>query len=76
LYRNLPLEVQRAARRSFLLWSRNPRNPSVQFKKVGGVWSARVGNTGFRALAVVRGDTAYWFWIGPHDEYERILASF
>ena len=26
-----------------------------------------------RVLAVKRGNEFYWFWIGPHDEYERIV---
>ena len=27
---------------------------------------------GYRVLAIREGNTFYWFWIGPHDEYERI----
>ena len=27
----------------------------------------------YRALAVRRGDAFHWFWIGTHDEYERII---
>lgn len=33
----------------------------------------RVGG-GYRALAVLEQDTFFWFWIGKHDEYERILG--
>jgi hypothetical protein len=28
---------------------------------------------GCRALGVLDGDTITWFWIGGHDEYERLL---
>jgi len=42
---------------------------------VGKVWSIRIGNTNYRALADVQADTVYWFWIGPHDEYERIISG-
>jgi len=41
---------------------------------VGGFWSARVG-LAFRALAVEDEDDFIWVWIGPHDEYERILKG-
>lgn len=74
-YRKLPESVRRDARATYRLWLMNPRLPSLHFKKVGKVWSIRIGNTGYRALADVQGDTAYWFWIGPHDEYERLLKG-
>ena len=47
---------------------------SLRFKKVGEIWSARVGDD-YRALAQLRGETFYWFWIGPHDEYEQIIRG-
>jgi hypothetical protein len=28
---------------------------------------------GYRALGLLKGDTVTWFWIGTHDEYERLL---
>ena len=39
----------------------------------GNVWSVRIGG-GYRSLAVLDGDTFHWFWIGTHDEYERLLG--
>ena len=51
----------------------NPRHPSLQFKKTGTVWSVRIG-AGYRALAVLEESTLHWFWIGTHDEYERLLG--
>ena len=29
----------------------------------------------FRALALLRDNTFYWFWIGAHDEYERLIGG-
>lgn len=72
--RELPPPVRRLARKNFKLWLRNPHHPSLHFKKVGRFWSARVGGD-FRALAMMQGDEAEWFWIGPHDEYDRLLKS-
>ena len=70
----LPSEIQRLARRNFKLWPRDPRHPSLHFKEVGDFWSARVGDN-HRALADVEGNRAKWFWIGPHDEYERLIGT-
>lgn len=74
-YHQLPPPLRREARKTYRLWLSNPRLPSLHFKKVGKVWSIRIGNTGYRAVADLRGDKVYWFWIGPHDEYERIIAG-
>lgn len=69
---NLPPHIRDLARKNFKLWLRHPQHPSLRFKKVANFWSARVG-IDFRALAIIRGDKAEWFWIGSHDEYERLL---
>ena len=69
----LPPEVQRLARKNFKLWLRDSRHPSLHFKKVGDFWSVLVGDN-YRALATVEGGRAKWFWIGPHDEYERLIG--
>jgi len=37
-----------------------------------GVRSIRIGLQ-YRALARIRGDTAYWFWIGTHNEFDNIV---
>lgn len=70
----LPPPVRLLARKNFKLWICDPRHPSLHFKKIGGFWSVRIGSD-FRALAIVRNDEAEWFWIGPHDEYDRLLKS-
>ena len=74
-YQRLPEPVRREARKTYRLWIVNPRLPSLHFKKVGKIWSIRIGNINYRALADVQGDTAYWFWIGPQDDYERVISS-
>lgn len=74
LYEALPVSVQRKADKAFALWHENPSHPSLHFKKVGRFWSARVDDS-HRAIADVRGDTAYWLWIGGHDAYEAMIAA-
>jgi len=46
----------------------------LRFKKVGDVWSLRIGS-GYRAVALLEEDIFFWFWIGTHDEYERLVSS-
>ena len=71
-YSSLPQNIQELADKSFRRLQDNPRHPSLQFKRVGSFWSARVG-LAHRALAVQDGDDFIWVWIGTHDEYERII---
>jgi hypothetical protein len=73
-YRTLPPEIQSRARVAFRMWRTNARHPSLCFKKVGEAWSVRIGS-GYRALALVQGDTFCWFWIGTHHEYERLISE-
>ncbi len=73
-YASLPGAVKKRARTVYRLWRNNPRYPSLQFKKAGGVCAIRIGS-GYQALALLKENTFYWFWIGTHDEYERLLSQ-
>lgn len=77
LYRQLPKEFQRRARRAYVLWKKNPDLPGLQFKRVSPnlpVFSARVTDS-YRVLGIKERDILVWFWIGEHDEYERLLKQ-
>lgn len=69
----LPEAVQNVARQNFGLLKENPAHPSLHFKKVGKLWSVRVGLS-YRALAIQDGVDFVWVWIGPHDEYRRMIG--
>jgi len=69
---SLAEDIQNVARKNYALLKVNPRHPSLQFKKLGKFWSARVG-LNHRALAIEDGEGFIWVWIGPHDEYERLI---
>lgn len=73
-FRKLPPDVQSLARKNFKLWLRDPHHPSIQFKKVGRYWSARIG-LDYRAVGLINKDTIRWFWIGPHGEYDRLIRG-
>ena len=71
-YGRLPESVKKVARQNFDLLKSNHRHPSLHFKRIGKFWSARAG-LHHRALAVKDGPDFVWVWIGPHDEYERLV---
>jgi hypothetical protein len=73
-YHGLPGEIRKLADKNFKLLKENPSHPSLQFKKIGELWSARVDQA-YRALAVEDGEDFIWVWVGTHDEYERILKG-
>ena len=74
LLARLPDGIQAVARKNFELLKDNPSHPSLHFKKVGKLWSARAGIT-HRALAVEDGEDFIWVWIGRHDEYKRLIKQ-
>ena len=73
-YKRLPARIRALADKNFALLKQNPQHPSLQFKKVGRVWSARVG-LGHRALGVESVYGIVWFWIGRHAEYTALIRS-
>lgn len=74
-FNRLPPKVQEIARKNYLLWRENPGLGSLAFKRIrDDLWSVRAGS-GFRALATVVEGVHVWFWIGAHDEYERLIRG-
>lgn len=72
-YRKLPREVQALADKQFELLKANPWHPSLHFKKIGDLWSVRVG-LHYRALALAEPpDGVVWFWIGSHGDYDHLI---
>jgi len=77
LYYNLSEAVQELADKNFSLLKADPLHPSLHFKEISGkdnLWAARVGDH-FRALAIREDNELYWFWIGSHAEYDRIISQ-
>ena len=73
LYQALPSDVRELADKSFRLLKTEPTHPSLHFKKLGKVWSARVGSH-YRAVAVQIDDGYLWVWIGSHADYDKLRA--
>jgi len=71
-YEHLPVDIRDLADKNFQLLKDNPSHPSLQFKKVGKVWSVRVGSN-YRAIATQIEEGYLWIWIGTHAEYDKLL---
>ena len=75
-YDRLENTVQQRVRRAYRPFKENPRHPSLRFKKVHAaeyIYSARIDRD-HRVLGVRDDGDIVWFWIGSHDEYERLLS--
>ena len=72
LYAALPVEVRTTADKNYALLKDNPQHPSLHFKKIGSLWSARVGEQ-YRVLGKDVEDGVLWFWIGTHADYDKLI---
>jgi len=73
LYEALPSGVRTVADKNFELLKADPRHASLHFKRIGRIWSVRVGDR-YRALGHDVPDGIQWFWIGSHAEYDRLIG--
>lgn len=71
-YSELPAPIQIIAVKQYKIWLKDPAHPSLRVKKIGNFWSCRVTDS-YRALAVMDQETAVWFWICTHQEYEFLI---
>jgi hypothetical protein len=72
---SLPPQARAQAQRAYELFHSNPNHPGLRFKPVHPsrpIYSVRIG-IHYRALGVLEGDDVIWFWVGSHDEYERLI---
>jgi hypothetical protein len=71
-YHRLPQAIRELADKNYGLLKANPRHSSLHLKQVGDYWSVRVGSN-YQALAITVPGGFVWFWIGKHDEYDRLI---
>ena len=77
LYHGLPLQIRDAARNSFQKFLENPAHPSLQLERLRSdsrAWSVRVTRN-YRAVARRYDDDWLWFWIGSHEEFDRLFPK-
>ncbi len=73
----LPEDAQEQAHKQYRLFKQNPQHNSLQFKSVHPslpIYSARVSK-GYRAVCKRDEKGVLWFWIGTHDEYDKLLSQ-
>ena len=69
----LPLSVQKRARRCLEMLRETPPRRSLNLKKIGHRWSARI-DLNYRMLGNENEDgEIVWNWIGPHHQYDKFL---
>jgi hypothetical protein len=73
-YKALPETIQEIADQSYELLKTNPSHPSLHLKRVGKYWSVRISKE-YRAVGIEVEKGISWFWIGTHDEYERLIGK-
>jgi len=77
-YAALPEDVRKQARVAYRLFAVNAWHRSLYFKRVHAtepIYSARVGRS-YRVVGLLEpNDVIVWFWIGPHEQYETLLAN-
>lgn len=73
-YRELPADVRVRADRCFKTLLLAPNHPSLRFKRIGKLWSVRVG-LDYRALGRESNTRIVWFWIGSHAAYDKLISG-
>jgi len=73
LYEALPSEIRELADKNYRLLKSDPHHPSLHFKKIGNLWSVRIGSH-YRALGTPDEGGIYWVWIGTHADYDKTVA--
>ena len=71
----LPKDIRARARAAYRRFRSNPHHPSLHFKKVHRtrpIYSARI-NDDYRVVDSMQGSEIVWFWVGKHEEYDRLL---
>lgn len=77
LFLALPDAVKAQARKAYRLWRQNPRHPSLHFKRIHDrepLYSVRI-SLGWRVVGLLEGDTMFWYWIGSHADYDKLLEQ-
>ncbi|MGL5034837.1 MAG: type II toxin-antitoxin system RelE family toxin [Microcystaceae cyanobacterium] len=77
-YDKLDKTVKQQAYAAYRLFCLNPQHPSLHLKCVHGnlpIYSVRI-NLNYRAVGIMENKEIIWFWIGSHDEYEKLISRF
>ena len=76
-FARLPSDVRARAKAAYRIWLADSRHTGLHYRRVHPsepIYSVRIG-LHYRAVALVEGDTATWYWIGSHSDYDKLLGS-
>jgi hypothetical protein len=76
-FEKLSPAVQQKAKEVYNTWKKNPYHPSLHYKQIHQtqpIFSVRV-SLSYRALGVKEDETMIWFWIGSHEEYNKLIGQ-
>ena len=76
-YALLPRDIKTQARKAFKIFLKNAYHPSLRFKKVHSsrpIFAVRISKD-YRAVGNLAGDEMIWFWIGSHEQYDKLLKK-
>ncbi|HQV70174.1 MAG TPA: hypothetical protein PLJ62_11570 [Thermoflexales bacterium] len=71
----LPPDVRQKARQTYKVWQKDPSHPSLHFKRINEnrpLYSVRI-TLKWRSVGLLKEDTMIWFWIGNHQDYDRLV---
>jgi len=74
-YERLPDQIKKKAKDAFKRFQEDPYHPSLHFKRIHSskpIFSVRVTKD-YRVIGVTKGEIIIWFWIGSHNDYEKII---
>ena len=77
LYKKLPQNIREIAKKQYKLFASDPYHASLHFKRVHStrpIYSARITRN-YRAVGILEDNIIMWFWVGSHDEYDRLLKK-
>jgi len=77
-FRRLPQPIREKALKAFKDFEEQDQSSfsrGLEFKRLKGTLHSIRIDDGYRALGHKVGDTVYWEWIGPHDEYIRRIRG-
>jgi len=74
-YEKLPKEIKEKSKEIFRFFQKDPFHPSLHFKRVHSskpIFSVRITKD-YRVIGILDKNEIIWFWIGNHEEYEKII---
>ena len=77
LFKQLPKDIRILARKQYEIFKQNPYHPSLYFKRVHSnksIYSCRI-NISYRVIGILEENNINWFWIGSHDDYDKLLKK-